>query len=235
MLTPDQYGRQVRVRPDSAEVVDFAVHLPGTSEEGRVLLPVDCKFPHEDYERLLAAQDAGDPVAVELAAKGLERAIRLQAKSIREKYVHPPHTTNFAVMYLPTEGLFAEVVRRPGLTAELSASLDITVTGPTTLAALLNSLKMGFQTLRIQKNASDIMQTLGEAKRAFNDYGTALEAVDKKLDEAKKKVADVGVRHRAVHRKLRGVEALEDAAPALGGQGKLLSLAGLPEDEDEAA
>jgi DNA recombination protein RmuC len=207
MLTPDQFGRQVPVRKDSREVVDYAVYLPGQTEGGRLLLPLDCKFPQADYDNLLAAQDAGDPVAVELAAKGLERALRIQAKSIRDKYVHPPETTPFAILYLPTEGLFAEVIRRPGLAAALSNEFSITVTGPTTLAATLNSLKMGFQTLAIQKNAGDIAQVLGEAKKAFQDYGTALDAVDKKLVEARNKVADVGVKHRAVTRKLRGVEA----------------------------
>jgi DNA recombination protein RmuC len=148
MLTPEQFGRQVKVRPDGGEIVDYVVHLPGTAENGRLLLPLDCKFPHEDYDRLLAAQDAGDPALVEAAAKGLERAVRVQAKSMSEKYIHPPHTTRFAVMYLPTESLFAEVVRRPGLTSDLASSFNVTVTGPTTLAALLNSLKMGFRRWR---------------------------------------------------------------------------------------
>ncbi len=207
MLTPDQFGRQVRVREDSREMVDYAVYLPGQTEGQKLLLPLDCKFPQADYDYLLAAQDAGDPVAVETAAKGLERALRIQAKSIREKYVHPPETTPFAILYLPTESLFAEVIRRPGLASALSNEFSITVTGPTTLAATLNSLKMGFQTLAIQKNAGDIAQVLGEAKKAFQDYGTALDAVDKKLVEARNKVSEVGVKHRAVTRKLRGVEA----------------------------
>lgn len=207
MLTPEQYGRQVRVRPGSAETVDYAVHLPGSTDDGRVLLPLDCKFPHEDYERLLAAQDRGDPALAEAAAKALARAICIQAKSIKDKYVHPPHTTPFAVMYLPTEGLFAEVVRRPGLTAELSNVHGVTVTGPTTLAALLNSLKMGFQTLEIRKNAHTIMGVLGKAKKEFQDYGAALDAVDKKLDEAKNKVSEVTKRHKAVEKSLSSVEA----------------------------
>ncbi len=206
MLTPDQFGRQIPVRPDSREVVDYAVYLPGATEGKRLLLPLDCKFPQADYDTLLAAQDAGDVVAVEAAGKGLEKALRVQAKSIRDKYVHPPETTPFAILYLPTEGLFAEVIRRPGLAAALSSDFAITVTGPTTLSALLNSLKMGFQTLAIQKNAGDIAQVLGEAKKAFQDYGTALDAVDKKLVEARNKVADVGVKHRTVTRKLRSVE-----------------------------
>lgn len=225
MLTPEQFGRQVRMRPGGNETVDYAVYLPGSSEGGRVLLPLDCKFPQEDYDRLLAAQDFGDPVAVELAGKALEKALRIQAKSIRDKYVHPPETTPFAILYLPTEGLFAEVIRRPGLASALSNEFSITVTGPTTLSALLNSLKMGFQTLAIQKNAGDIAQVLGEAKKAFQDYGTALDAVDKKLVEARNKVAEVGVKHRAVTRKLRGVETHEiarsDATLAIDADGTL--------------
>lgn len=235
MLTPDQYAAQVRVQPDRGEVVDYVVHLPGASEAGRVLLPIDCKFPHEDYDRLLAAQEAGDPVAVEIAGKALERAVRTQAKSINEKYVHPPASTNFAIMYLPTEGLFAEVVRRPGLVADLQQTCRVTVTGPTTLSAVLNSLRMGFTTLAIQKRSSEVWTVLGEAKKAFLDYGAAFDAVDKKLDEAKKKVAEVGVKHRAVSRKLRGVESLEAIPEPLEVGPKLLALAGLAEEEDEAA
>lgn len=231
MLTPEQFGRQVRVRAESKEVVDYAVYLPGTTEGSQILLPLDCKFPHEDYDRLLTAQDAGDPVAVEIAGKALEKALRIQAKSIREKYVHPPHTTAFAIMYLPTEGLFAEVIRRPGLAGLLSNEFNITVTGPTTLAALLNSLKMGFQTLAIQKNAGDIAQVLGEAKKAFQDYGTALDAVDKKLVEARNKVSEVGVKHRAVTRRLRGVETFDLARPA---GPEALGVLGLIEESEDA-
>lgn len=216
MLTPEQFGRQVRVREDSRELVDYAVYLPGSVEGKKLLLPLDCKYPTQDYEQLLSAQEAGDPSAVDTAGKGLERAIRIQAKSIRDKYVHPPHTTPFAIMYLPTEGLFAEVIRRPGLAGALFNEYAVTVTGPTTLQATLSSLKMGFQTLAIQKNAGDIAQVLGEAKKAFQDYGSALDAVDKKLVEARNKVADVGVRHRAVTRKLRGVEATGLTGAGLG-------------------
>ncbi len=235
MLTPDQFERQAKVRKDSNEMVDFAVRLPGSDEKGRVLLPIDCKYPQEDYERLITAQEAADPVAVEAAGKALERALRVQAKSIEEKYVHPPATTNFAILYLPTEGLFAEVVRRASFAQSLQQDHRVTLAGPTTLSALLNSLRMGFSTLEIQKKSSEIAITLGQTKTAFEKYGFALDAVDKALDGAKKKVADVGVKHRAITRQLRGVEAAAEAVSL--GAPPLLSL-GLGDEldlsEDEA-
>lgn len=213
MLTPDQFGRQVRVRADSGEAVDYAVFLPGQSADGQVLLPIDCKFPQEDYQRLLDAQEIGDPALVETAAKGLERALRVQAKSIRDKYVHPPATTPFAILYLPTEGLFAEVIRRPGLAAALSNEFAVTVTGPTTLAALLNSLRMGFQTLAIEKRSSEVWQVLGEAKSEFLKYGAVWDKLGKQLDTARKTVDEAGRRTRAVERRLRNVEVIEAATP----------------------
>lgn len=210
MLTPEQYGRQVRVRPGTAEAVDYAVFLPGREEGGRLLLPIDCKFPQADYDALLGAQELGDPGAVEAAAKALEKAIRIQAKSIHDKYVHPPETTPFAILYLPTEGLFAEVIRRPGLAAALSADFSVTVTGPTTLAATLNSLKMGFQTLAIQKNAGDIAKVLGMAKAEFQKYATVWDKLGAQLDTARKTVDEAGRRTRAVERQLRSVEVVAD-------------------------
>ncbi|HEV2081652.1 MAG TPA: DNA recombination protein RmuC [Brevundimonas sp.] len=210
MLTPEQYGRQVRVRPGTAEAVDYAVFLPGRDEGSRLLLPIDCKYPAADYELLMGAQELGDPAAVDSAAKGLEKAIRIQAKSIRDKYVHPPETTPFAILYLPTEGLFAEVIRRPGLAAALSADFSVTVTGPTTLAATLNSLKMGFQTLAIQKNAGDIAKVLGMAKSEFQKYGAVWEQLGRQLDTARKTVDEAGRRTRAVERQLRSVEVVAD-------------------------
>lgn len=232
MLTPDQFERQARIRPDSGEVVDFAIRLPGQDERGRVLLPIDCKYPQEDYERLIAAQEAGDAAAVETAGKALERALRVQAKSINEKYVHPPLSTNFAIMYLPTEGLFAEVVRRAAFAQELQQSFRITVAGPTTLAAVLNSLRMGFTTLEIQKKSSEVWTVLGHTKSAFEKYGAAMDAVDKKLDEAKKKVADVGVRHREIARRLRGVESIDPATVDTPHQ--MAALASPDGDDDDA-
>lgn len=150
MLTPEQYEANVKIRPDSTEVVEFAVKLPGKSEERALYLPIDAKFPHEAYDRLLQAQDAGLVDDAEKAGLALERAVRLQAKTICEKYVHPPFSTDFAILYLPTEGLFAEIIRRPGLCSELQAQYRVMLTGPTTLAALLNSLQTGFRTLAIE-------------------------------------------------------------------------------------
>lgn len=226
-LTTEQYAAQVAIRPRSPERVDFAVRLPGQDDTGQVWLPIDCKFPHEDYARLLAAQDAADPVETEIAGKALERAIAAQARAIGEKYIHPPHSTDFAYLYLPTEGLFAEVVRRDGFTADLRARFRVEVAGPSTLTALLNSLRVGFRSLQIQKKSSEVWTELGKVKTAFERYGDALEAVDKKLDEAKNKVADVGRKHRAVAQSLRHVEALPSSnAPGL---------IALPEPEIDAA
>lgn len=218
-LTAEQYGAQVQIRPRSAERVDFAVRLPGQDETGQVWLPIDCKFPHEDYARLVAAQEAADAVEAETAGKALERALTTQARSMAEKYIHPPHTTDFAYMYLPTEGLFAEVVRREGFTAELRAKHRVEVAGPSTLTALLNSLRVGFRSLQIQKKSSEVWTELGKVKTAFEKYGDALDAVDVSLERAKTKVADVSKRHRAVVHSLRNVETaalpVADPAPAL--------------------
>jgi DNA recombination protein RmuC len=232
-LTPEQYAAQVQVRPRSQERVDFAVRLPGHDEGGQVLLPIDCKFPHEDYARLVAAQEAADPVAVDAAGKALERAVTAQAKSLADKYIHPPHTTDFAYLYVPTEGLFAEIVRREGFAAELRTRYRVEVAGPSTLTALLNSLRVGFRSLQIQKKSSEVWTELGKVKTAFERYGDALDAVDKKLSEAKNKVADVSTRHKAVVRSLRNVEAVE----ILPGAPPLLALAAMPDADadDEAA
>lgn len=216
-LTSEQYQSQVQVRPRSSERVDFAVRLPGQDEDGQVWLPIDAKFPHEDYARLVAAQEAADPVAAELAGKALEKALAIQAKSMSDKYIHPPHTTDFAYLYLPTEGLFAEIVRREGFAADLRSRYRVELAGPSTLTALLNSLRVGFRSLQIQKKSSEVWTELGKVKTAFEKYGDALEAVDKKLDEAKNKVTEVGKRHRAVVHSLRNVEGVTmveaEAAP----------------------
>lgn len=226
-LTTDQYAAQVQVRPRSQERVDFAVRLPGQDDDGQVWIPIDCKFPHEDYARLVAAQDAANPLEAEAAGKALERAVMAQAKTMAEKYIQPPHTTDFAYLYLPTEGLFAEMVRREGFTAELRARHKVEIAGPSTLTAMLNALRVGFRSLQIQKKSSEVWTELGKVKSAFEKYGDTLEAVDKKLDEAKNKVADVGRKHRAVVQSLRHVETvpLLDAA----------SVAALPEPVSDAA
>lgn len=226
MLTKDQFSTNVRVRPDSGEIVEFAVKLPGRGESGMPLwLPIDAKFPHEDYDRLLQAQEAGASEDIDKAGLALERAIRLQAKTICEKYVHPPHSTDFAIMYLPTEGLFAQVIRRPGLASELQNKHRIMIQGPTTLAALLSSLQMGFRTLAIEKRSSEVWQVLGAAKSEFTKYGQVWEKLGKQLDTAKRTVDEAGRRTRAVTRQLRDVETLETPEnPAL------LELVGLDED-----
>lgn len=210
LLTVDQYAKNVRIRPDAGETVEFAVRLPGKGDTTTPLyLPIDAKFPQEDYDRLLTAQESGLPDEVEKAALALERAVRAQAKSICEKYVHPPHSTDFAIMYLPTEGLFAEVVRRPGLCSDIQATHRVMLTGPTTLAALLTSLQMGFRTLAIEQRSSEVWQVLGAAKAEFRRYGEVWNKLGKQLDTAKKTVEEAGRRTRAVERKLRDVEIVE--------------------------
>ena len=211
LLTPDQYLKNTRIRPESGEVVEFAIRLPGSKEGAPLLLPIDCKFPHEDYERLVAAQDAGLAEEVERYGAALERAVRLQARSICDKYVHPPHSTDFAILYLPTEGLFAEVVRRPGLAGEIQAAHRVMLTGPTTLAALLTSLQMGFRTLAIEKRSSEVWQVLGAAKSEFQKYGQVWNKLSKQLEAAQNTVTEAGRRTRAVERKLRDVESVEIA------------------------
>ncbi|MEQ1808443.1 MAG: DNA recombination protein RmuC [Terricaulis sp.] len=211
MLTREQYDTNVRIRPDSGEMVEFAVKLPGRDGVDPLYLPIDAKFPQEDYERLMLAQEAGAGEDTEKAALALERAIRAQAKTICEKYVHPPHSTDFAIMYLPTEGLFAEVLRRPGLQSELQTKHRVMVTGPTTLAALLTSLQMGFRTLAIEKRSSEVWQVLGAAKAEFRKYGDVWDKIGKQLDTARKTVDEAGRRTRAVEKQLRNVEVLESS------------------------
>ncbi|WP_174241388.1 DNA recombination protein RmuC [Caulobacter sp. S45] len=230
MLTPEQYASNIAVQPGASERVEYAVRLPGKAEDGQVWLPIDAKFPHEDYDRLLAAQDVGLVEDVERAAQALERAVKLQAKTICAKYVHPPHTTDFAIMYLPTEGLFAEVIRRPGLVTELQQQHRVMVTGPTTLAAILNSLQMGFRSVAIEKRSSEVWKVLGAAKAEFSKYGTFIEKVSKQLATAQNTLEDASKRTRAVERKLREVETL-DAPEAEG----LLLPPLIAEDDDEAA
>ena len=209
-LAPDQYAKNVEVRPGSGQRVEFAVKLPG-GEGGPLWLPIDAKFPTEDYERLVDASERGDLEAIEIAAKGVETRIRQSANDISTKYIHPPYSTDFAILFLPTEGLYAEVIRRPGLADSLQRDLRVTVTGPTTLLALLNSLQMGFRTLAIQKRSSEVWQILGAVKTEFEKYEIVLEKVQKKLLEATSTIDDVAVRKRAIDRKLRSVEAIPEA------------------------
>jgi DNA recombination protein RmuC len=209
MLTSDQFERNVRVRPDSGEVVEYAVRLPGKGDDAPIYLPIDAKFPHEDYDRLLMAQDSGVIEDAEKAGLALERAVRAQAKVICERYVHPPHSTDFAIMYLPTEGLFAEIIRRPGLCQALQSQYRVMLTGPTTLAALLSSLQMGFRTLVIEKRSSEVWQVLGAAKAEFTKYGAVWDKLGKQLATAQNTVVEAGRRTRAVARSLRDVETAD--------------------------
>lgn len=212
MLTPDQYAANVEVAPDSNRRVEFAIKFPGhTESDGPVWLPIDSKFPHEAYERLAKAAELGNAEAVDAAGRELENVVRGSARDIAEKYVAPPHSTDFGVLFLPTEGLFAEVIRRPGLTESLQREFRVSVTGPTTLAAFLNSLRMGFRTLAIQKRSSEVWQVLGAVKTEFGKYAKVMEQVKKKLVQASDEIDNVAVRQRAIDRKLRGVEAIPEA------------------------
>ena len=213
LLTPEQFGRSVVTRPNTAERVDFAIKLPGRGSDGvPVWLPLDAKFPREDYERLIDASERGDVAAIEVAGKALEVAVKTQAKSIRDKYVEPPHTTDFGLMFLPTEGLYAEVLRRPGLADTLQREYRITIAGPSTLTALLNSLQMGFKTLAIEKRSSEVWQVLGAVKTEFSRFGEVLDKVGKKLQSAQDEIAQTGVRSRAIQKQLRDVEAMPSMA-----------------------
>ncbi|GAB2580604.1 DNA recombination protein RmuC [Dyella jejuensis] len=208
MLTPEQYAANIATVPGSDERVEFAIRLPGGDRDSQVWLPVDAKFPREDYERLLDAQQQADADAVERAATALERRIREEAKTIRAKYISPPATTDFAILFLPTEGLYAEIIRRPGLFESLQREQRVTVAGPTTLSALLNSLQMGFRTLAIQQRSSEVWQLLGAVKNEFGKFGDVMKMVRKKLDEAGKHIDATTVRTRAIERRLRDVESL---------------------------
>jgi DNA recombination protein RmuC len=211
ILTAEQFERNVS--PAGRGTVEFAIKLPGRDEvDGKpVWLPIDSKFPKEDYERLVDAADKGDKAAVEQAARDLETRVRGQARDIRDKYLNPPFTTDFALLYLPTEGLYAEVLRRPGLLDSMQRDLRVVVVGPTTLAAVLNSLQMGFRTLAIQKRSSEVWKVLGAVKTEFGKFGDILEKVKKKLDEASNVIEDAATRRRAVEKSLKNVEALPAA------------------------
>ncbi len=212
VFVPDQYAAQIATRPGSKNVVDFAIKLPGKSDNGEPLwLPIDSKFPNEDYERLLDAQQRADAVGAEVAAKALEARIRLEAKSIAEKYIEPPYTTDFAILFLPTEGLYAEVLRRPGLMEVLQREHRITLAGPTTLLAMLSSLQMGFRTLALEKRSSEVWQVLGAVKTEFGKFGDVLAKVKSQTETVLNTLNSAETRSRAMGRVLRQVEALPDA------------------------
>ncbi|MGT2470330.1 recombinase RmuC [Paraburkholderia steynii] len=223
VLTSDQYAKNVATIPKSNDRVEFAIKLPGRqptpdAAATPVWLPIDAKFPREDYERLIEAQERADPVAVEDASRALEGRIRAEAKTIAEKYVSPPHTTDFALLFLPTEGLYAEILRRPGLTDLLQRDYRVTIAGPTTLTALLNSLQMGFRTLAIEKRSSEVWQVLGAVKTEFGKFGDVLAKTKSQLETVTRSIEAAEVRTRQMNKKLRDVEALpeERAAGLLG-------------------
>jgi DNA recombination protein RmuC len=208
MLTPEQFAKNIKMREDTDERVEFAIKLPGDKNGAPVWLPIDAKFPMEHYDRLAAAQEKGDPSAVETAIKTLETQLKRCAKDICEKYINPPKTTDFALLFLPSEGLYAEAIRRVGLVQNVQRDCRVTFVGPTTLAALLNSLQMGFRTLAIQKRSSEVWNLLATVKTEFSKFGDSLSAVKEKIDQASRKMEDVDVRSRAITKKLRDVEEL---------------------------
>ena len=225
ILAPDQYEENVRTCSTGSERVEFAVKLPGDGD-GIVWLPIDAKFPGDAYAALVEAYESGDAAAIELAAKNLERVIKSEARDIRDKYVEPPYTTDFGIMFLPFEGLYAEVVRR-GLLEVLQRDYKINIAGPTTMAALLNSLQMGFKTLAIQKHSSEVWDVLGAVKTEFDKFGTVLEATQARINQANAELDKlIGTRTRSIQRKLRGVTSLGDREAA-----QMLELSDLTEEE----
>jgi len=214
ILTPEQYATNVATVPRSGERVEYAIRLPGREGEGQVWLPIDSKFPVEDYERIAAAQDAADVAALEEAAKALEARIKAEARAIRDKYVSPPHTTDFGILFLPTEGLYAEVLRRPGLSDWLQRECRVTLSGPTTLTALLNSLQMGFRTLAIEQRSSEVWRVLGAVKTEFQKFGDVLAKTKSQLQSVANSIDAAETRTRQMERKLKDVEALPEAGAA---------------------
>ncbi len=244
VFTVEQYASNVEVVPGSGARVEFAIRLPqrgagqglgngtgsgqgaaqGFDGAAPTWLPIDAKFPREDYERLIDAQERSDAAAVEVAAKALEQRVRLEARSIREKYIAAPHTTDFAILFLPTEGLYAEVLRRPGLMQALQMEHRIILAGPTTLLAMLNSVQMGFRTLALERRSAEVWEVLGAVKTEFGKFGDVLAKTQKKLQEASNTIEAAAVRTRAMGRKLQEVQALPDSSAG--------DLIGLPADDD---
>ncbi len=238
MLVPGQYEANVATVPGSGERVEFAIRLPGHGTDAQVWLPIDAKFPREDYERLQQADEQADAAAAEAASKQLDNRLKLEAKTIRDKYLAPPHTTDFALMFLPVEGLYAEAVRRPGLVDELQRVHRVVIAGPTTLAAILSSLQMGFRTLAVEKRSSEVWQLLRAVKTEFGKFGGMLEKAREQVDRASRTLGDYETRSRAIERKLRDVESMpepdsrdllddpdtsaapEEGAPALNTRGR---------------
>jgi DNA recombination protein RmuC len=246
VFTVEQYASNVEVVPGSGARVEFAIRLPqrgagqglgngtgsgqgaaqGFDGAAPTWLPIDAKFPREDYERLIDAQERSDAPAVEAAAKALEQRVRQEARSIREKYIAAPHTTDFAILFLPTEGLYAEVLRRPGLMQALQMEHRIILAGPTTLLAMLNSVQMGFRTLALERRSAEVWEVLGAVKTEFGKFGDVLAKTQKKLQEASNTIEAAAVRTRAMGRKLQEVQALPDASAG--------DLIGLPVEDDSS-
>jgi DNA recombination protein RmuC len=218
LLTAEQYAQNVKTVPGSNELVEYAIRMPGPTEAHPVWLPIDAKFPVEHYQRLLDAHETLDKALVLQAANAFESSIKAEARKIAGKYLSPPYTTDFAIMFLPTEGLFAEVCRIPGMVEALQNEHRIVVAGPTTLAAMLNSLRLGFRTLAIEKRSSEVWSLLSAVKTEFRKFGDIVDATHKSIDAAARKFSDIGVRTRVIERKLKGVEELplEQANALLG-------------------
>ena len=229
ILTPDQYETNVATKQGSSGRVEFAIRLPGRGAEDdhTVWLPIDAKFPQEDYLRLVEAHEQGNPVLIEEASRQLERAIKEMARNIRDKYLDPPNTTDFGIMFLPTEGLYAEVLRRTGLFEQLQREFKVSVTGPTTLSALLNSLQMGFRTLVIEKRSSEVWTLLGAIKTEFATFGVVLDKTRKKLQEASNTIDSAATRSRVIERKLKSVQGIPTTEAA-----RLLELGDTPAESD---
>ena len=216
MLAPEQYARNVKIHEHGSDFVEFAIKLPGRDDTSEPMwIPVDAKFPVEDYSRLVDAQERADVAAAEEALKQLDAGIKKSARDISQKYLLPPKTTDFGIMFLPSEGLYAEVIRRQALVQQLQRDHHIVITGPSTFAAFLNSLQMGFRTLAIQKRSGEVWKVLGEVKTAFGRFGDTLDAVHKKLEQAATSVEDARKKSKTLQNKLRSVEALPGAAPEM--------------------
>jgi len=231
ILTTDQYETNVRTKQGSRDPVEFAIKLPG--KDGRVVyIPIDAKFPKEDYERLLKAQDDGDGALIEDSAKAIESQIKFEAKKIRDKYIDPPFTTDFGIMYLPIEGLYAEVLRRPGLCEQLQRDYRVTLAGPTTIAALLNALQMGFRTLAVEKQASEVWNLLGVVKTEFGKFGGILEKTHEKLKQASNHIEVAARKTRTIERKLKNVQELPSSKNTLVIEEDDVDLSQEPQEDD---
>lgn len=211
ILTPSQFAQNVAVKPESKEVVEFAIKLPGKADDDTLWLPIDSKFPMDVYHNLLTAYEGGSPADILDAGKLLAKSIALNAKSISEKYIAPPHTADFAIMFLPVEGLFAEVVRNSNLVEEVYRNHKVIITGPTTISALLNSFQLGFKTLAIEKRSNEVWKLLAAVKTEFTKFGTVLDKAKTKLNQASNELDSlVGARTRAIQQKLKGIESIAD-------------------------